>query len=132
MSERVDLSHPIEYLELDLEDAIIEMNSWKAVYKERNRESDKELYKDAKNKVKQLDKAIDLLRVPRKEAFGNQELLFSVLKEIYQDHFIVTDNLNHIDYHDWNNGAMFGIRIALGVLGYDIDFDEWKRLDNNE
>lgn len=132
MSERVDFSYAIECLELDLEDAIIEMNSWKAVYRERNRKSDKELYKDAKNKVKQLDKAIDLLRVPRKEAFGNQELLFSVLKEIYQDHFIVTDNLNHIDYHDWNNGAMFGIRIALGVLGYDIDFDEWKRLDDNE
>ena len=132
MSERVDFSYAIECLELDLEDAIIEMNSWKAVYKERNRESDKELYKDAKNKVKQLDKAIDLLRVPRKEAFGNQELLFSVLKEIYQDHFIVTENLNHIDYHDWNNGAMFGIRIALGVLGYDIDFDEWKKLDDNE
>ena len=132
MSERVDFSYPIECLELDLEDAIIEMNSWKAVYKKHNRESDKELYKDAKNKVKQLDKAIDLLRVPRKESFGNQELLFSVLKEIYQDHFIVTDNLNHVDYHDWNNGAMFGIRVALGVLGYDIDFEEWKRLDDNE
>ena len=132
MSKKVDFSYAIEMLELELDDLIVAENSWKSAYKHSNEEVDKELYKDTKNKVIQLDKAIDLLRVPRKEAFGNQELLFSVLKEIYQDHFIVTDNLNHIDYHDWNNGAMFGVRIALGVLGYDIDFDEWKRLDNNE
>ena len=126
MSDKLDLSYAIESLKLDLIDLGAEKESWKAIAKDTDNKEDKKLYEIARTNYDQVYRAIDILEVPRIKLSGDSEFLFSMLKEMYQDHLDITLNPEHSRYHDFNKGAMFGMRLTLGSLGYDIDINAWK------